>query len=69
MGEPRLREAPPPVQVRMVTITWVGMALWGAGLVVTGPLALADRLVPLVPATCLAGLILGVPTWWWARRR
>ena len=63
-----LRPAPPPLRVPMVTLTWIGMGLWAVALAVTSAVTLAGDSGALGPATCLTGLLIGIPTLRWSRR-
>ena len=67
-GQHVLRAAA-PAQVPMVTITQVGLGLWGLGLVVTGVLGAARHLPIVAPVTCAFGLLIGLVTLRWAHRR
>lgn len=61
-------QTPEPVKVDLRHVVLVGMALWAAGLVVAGALALAGRIGWQATAVCGTGLLLGVAMLVWARR-
>lgn len=62
------RTPPPPIDVDLAHVMSVGIAVWGATLVVTGTLWWVD----VVPARWVgvagAGVLLGVAGYVWARR-
>jgi hypothetical protein len=52
----------------MVVLSWAGLVVWSAALAVTGTLAVAGTVGLDAPATCLAGVLIGVAMLRWARR-
>ncbi len=57
-----------PLDVPMRTITTVGTGLWALGLVVTTIAWATDHLPVAAPATCVAGILIGLYVVRWLRR-
>ncbi|MFF3065919.1 DUF2530 domain-containing protein [Oerskovia sp. NPDC057915] len=64
----RRRPSPPALRVDLKPVILVGMSLWAAALVVSVVLLVLDRATFELPATCAAGIVLGMVGLGWERR-
>lgn len=64
----RRRASPPPLDVDLRAVSLVGMAVWAVATVVGGLLWWLADAPWTVPATCVAGLTLGLLGLRWDRR-
>lgn len=64
----RRRPNPPALRVDLRPVILVGMSLWAVALVVSVVLLLLDRATFELPASCAAGIVLGIIGLGWERR-
>ncbi|MEK8227721.1 DUF2530 domain-containing protein [Oerskovia sp. M15] len=64
----RRRPNPPALRVDLRPVVFIGMGLWAVALVVSMVLLAVGRATYEAPATCGAGVLLGVAGLMWERR-
>lgn len=64
----RRRPNPPALRVDLRPVILVGMSLWAVALLVSVVLVVLDRATFELPATCAAGIVLGIIGLGWERR-
>lgn len=64
----RRRPEPPPLRVDLRPVILVGMSLWAVALIASIVLLVLGRATFELPATCGAGIVLGIIGLGWERR-